>query len=57
MRLSAPTQVVFIVSVILVILALIGQFVPTVPFISVYKFWLAIAGYVVLASGCLMKGV
>jgi hypothetical protein len=57
MQLSAPTQIVFIISIILVALALIGQFVPTVPFIAAYKFWLAIVGYVVLAAGCLMKGV
>ncbi len=57
MKLSAPTQVVFIISLILVILALLGQFVPTIPIVAAYKFWLAIAGYVVLAAGCMMKGV
>ena len=57
MKLSAPTQVVFIISLILVILALLGQFVTTIPLVAPYKFWLAIAGYVVLAAGCMMKGV
>lgn len=57
MRLSAPTQAIFIVALILAVLALIGQFVPTVPYVSAYKFWLAIAGYAVLAAGCLLKGM
>ncbi len=57
MRLSAPTQVVFIISLILAVLALIGHFVPSVPIIAPYQFWLAIVGYAVLAAGCMMKGV
>jgi hypothetical protein len=57
MRLSAPTQAIFIVALILAVLALIGQFVPTVPYVAAYKFWLAIAAYVVLAAGCMLKGV
>jgi hypothetical protein len=56
MQLSAPTQVVFIISLILAVLALIGYFVA-IPFVTAYAFWLAIIGYVVLAAGCLMKGV
>ena len=56
MRLSAPTQVVFIISLILAVLALIGHFV-NIPIVTQYQFWLAIAGYVVLAAGCMMKGV
>ena len=57
MNLNAPTQVVFIISLILAVLALCGHFIPGAPFISLYAFWLAIAGYVVLAAGCMMKGV
>jgi hypothetical protein len=57
MPLSAPTQAIFILSLIFALLALIGQFVPTVPYVAAYKFWLAIAGYAVLAVGCVMKGV
>ncbi len=57
MRLSAPTQAIFIVALILAVLALIGQFVPTVPYVAAYKFWLAIAGYAVLAAGCMLKGM
>jgi hypothetical protein len=56
MQLSAPTQVVFIIAVILAVLAVIGVFV-SIPFVSAYAFWFAIVGFVVLAAGCLMKGV
>ena len=55
MNLSAPTQVIFWISLILAILALIGYFV-VMPFITLYAFWLAIIAYIVLAAGCLMKG-
>ena len=56
MRLNAPTQVVFIVSLILAVLALIGYFIA-IPFLTAYAFWLAIVAYLVLAAGCVMKGV
>jgi hypothetical protein len=56
MNLNAPTQLVFIISLIIAVLALVGHFV-NVPFVTQYQFWLAIIGYVVLATGCVMKGV
>jgi hypothetical protein len=55
MNLSAPTQVVFIISLIIAVLALIGYFV-NIPYVTQYQFWFAIVAYVVLAAGCLMKG-
>lgn len=55
-KLSAPTQLIFLISLVLAILAIVGLFV-SIPFVSVYAFWLAIAGYVVLAAGCVLKGV
>lgn len=56
MNLNAPTQVVFIISLIIAVLALIGHFVA-VPFVTEYKFWFAIVSYVVLAAACVLKGV
>lgn len=53
-RLSAPTQLVFFISLIIAVIALIGFFVP---FLSVYAFWIAIVAYVVLALSCFMKGI
>jgi hypothetical protein len=54
MKLSAPTQVVFLISAVLFILALLGHFAH-VPALAIYQFWLALAAYVVLAIGTLFK--
>ena len=50
MNLSAPTQPVFIISLILAVLAVIGVFVA-IPLITPNAFWVAIIAYVVLAIG------
>jgi len=55
-RLNAPTQLVFLISLALAILAVLGLFV-NIPFVSIYAFWVAIIAYVVLAAGCVMKNV
>ena len=55
MNLSAPTTVVFVVSIILAILAVISTFVP-IPFITEYAFWTAIIAYVILACGNIFRG-
>lgn len=56
MNLSAPTMPVFLIAVALFALAVIGHFV-VLPFITLYKFWLAIAAFVVLLLGNVMKGM
>jgi hypothetical protein len=56
MRLNAPTQMVFLISLILAVLALIGHFV-LIPYVTAYQFWIAIVGYGVLAAACVLKGV
>lgn len=55
MNLNAPTQIVFLVSLILAILAVVSVFV-TIPTITANAVWVAIAAYVVLAIGNLFKG-
>ena len=52
--LSAPTLATFLVSLALAIIALIAHFVK-IDFITLYQFWIAIAAYVLLAIGCLVK--
>jgi hypothetical protein len=56
MKISAPTQMIFLISLILAALAVIAHFVA-IPYATEYQFWLAVGGYVVLAAGCLMKGM
>jgi tryptophan-rich sensory protein len=55
MRLSAPTHIVFYISVALFVLALIAHFAH-VAALSPYQLWLALAAYVVLAAGTMFKG-
>ena len=47
---------VFVISLIIMVLAVIGHFVM-VPFVSEYKFGFAIVGYAVLAAACILKGI
>jgi len=56
MNLSAPTQPVFIVSLVIAVLAVIGVF-TAIPIVTPYAFWVAIIAYIVLAVGCLAKGL
>ena len=54
--LSAPSQVVFLVSLALAIIAILGALV-IIPVVTKYAFWIAILAYVVLALGNIMKGM
>jgi len=56
MRLSAPKQGIFLLSVILAVLGVVGTFV-SIPFVSMYAFWVVVAGFVLLAAGTAMKGM
>ena len=56
MALNAPAFVTFLVSLILAVLGVLAIFV-TLPVVSGYAFWFVTAGYVVLALGCIMKGM
>jgi hypothetical protein len=56
MNLNAPTQVIFLISLVLAIVAVVGTLV-VIPYVTAYAFWVAIIAYVVLAAGCVMKGV
>ena len=55
MNLSAPTQVVFIIALIIAIIALL-MMVNVITFIPVASFWVMTIAYVVLAIGCMIKG-
>ena len=47
---------VFLIAVALFVLALLGHFV-VIPALAVYKFWLAIGAFALLALGNLVKGM
>lgn len=54
MKLTAPTQLFFIISAVLVILALLGHFQP-IQYVTINQFWLLLVGYCVLAFACLFR--
>jgi heme/copper-type cytochrome/quinol oxidase subunit 1 len=54
MPLHTPSAWTFWLSVVLVVLAIIATFV-SIPYISMYAFWVAVLGYVILAIGCIFK--
>ena len=56
MKLSAPSQVMFLISLVLAVLGVIGR-ATSAGMLSVYDFALVLIAFVVLAVGCLMKGM
>ena len=54
-RLSAPTTIVFVISLVVAILAALAA-MGTVAIIPIASVWLMAIAYVVLAAGCLIKG-
>jgi len=55
MSLSPPTTIVFVISIILALLAIIGNYVA-IPFITEHGFWVAIVAYIILACGNIFRG-
>jgi hypothetical protein len=54
--LNAPSQIVFVVSLILAVIAWVGAFVGTgIPYIGAHPSILVTLAYVVLAVGCVVK--
>ena len=54
MNLHKPNMVVFLISLVLAVLGLIGA-ITSVAYLSSYAVWLALIGYVVLAVGTLVE--
>lgn len=54
MSLNAPTQLVFIIAVVLAVVALLMYFGV---FLASWAFWTMTVAFVLLAGGCLLKGV
>ena len=56
MNLSAPTQPIFLISLVLAVLAVLSIYM-SIPVVSGNAFWVAIIAYVVLLVGNLAKGL
>jgi hypothetical protein len=56
MNLSAPKVIIFLISLIIVVLAIVSRY-TAIPMITPNAFWVAIVGYLVLVAGVTMKGL
>ena len=57
MSLNAPTKMVFLISLVLAVLALLGAWVISIPMIGGNAFLVMLLAYVVLAAGNILKGM
>lgn len=59
MKLSAPTVLLFLISLVLAIVAVVAQLSPGLlpPQIEVNRFWIMLGAYGVLTLGVLFKGL
>ncbi len=62
MKLSAPTAILFLLSLILVVIGVISHLQPSLlaalpPMVVENKFWFVVGGYGVLTAGVLFKGL
>jgi hypothetical protein len=56
MRANAPKKITLLIAFILAVVGIIGYFVPSLA-LGTACFWLVVAGFVVLLSGNLLKGL
>ena len=56
MNLSAPTQIIFIISAVIAVIGLLIA-LGVLAMIPIASVWVMLVAYIVLAAGCLMKGV
>ena len=57
MNLNAPTKIVFTISLVLAVLALVEMIGVAIPVISGNAAWVALLAYMVLAAGNVLKGM
>jgi hypothetical protein len=58
MNLSAPTQIIYIIAVVLAIIAVLAYLgvLTFIPALLAYSFWIMTIAFVLLAGACLMRG-
>jgi hypothetical protein len=56
MKLNAPTQITFLISLALAALALLSMLGVSIPVVDGHVAWTALAGYAVLSAGNILKG-
>ena len=56
MKLSAPTQIVFLISIAVAVIGVLAA-LRILSFVPVASVWILLVAYIILAVGCLLKGV
>ncbi|MCR4266241.1 hypothetical protein [Nitratireductor sp. ZSWI3] len=56
MTLNPPTKLVFLLSLVIAIVAIVAAF-NVLPFLPVPAMWIMAIAYVLLAAGCVFKGM
>jgi len=56
MKPSSPKTIIWLIAMITGIAGIAGHF-TSIPFVSVYNYWLLLIGFVLLALGTTFKGV
>jgi hypothetical protein len=56
MKFSAPSLLIFIISLVVAVIGAL-QALGTIAFIPLESVWIMAVAYVVLAAGCIFKGV
>lgn len=56
MKLSAPTQIVFIISLVIAVLGLLAA-LGVFAIIPIAPIWIMAIAYAILAAACLLKGM
>ena len=54
MPMHTPSRWIFLMSLVLVVLAVLSVFVR-IPFVTQYAVWFAVVGWLALAIGCIFK--
>lgn len=57
MKLSAPKNLTWIIGVVLGVLGLLGNFMPTLPVVGGFSFWLVFLGFAILAVATFVDGL
>jgi hypothetical protein len=58
LRLTPPTTTTLLISLILAVVAVVGQYVHQISnYIPMSMFWLAVAAYIVLLLGNIIRGI
>jgi hypothetical protein len=58
LRLTPPTSTTFVISIILAVVAVAGQYIHQISnYVPISMFWLAVIAYLVLFFGNLIRGL